>query len=149
MKNIFEKVCFFWISQLIRSFFLVDQIPWSYIRWIAPSLPSKMRGGGSQSHASDARYSASKCQKRTYNFNLPTITRFIMVGLGWFLDQCVLYMQTHRMTCLYDVYVSVKIFFRKFCHFFPRVSPPFGSKIKKIFFWTFFIFCIILMRLHV
>ena len=104
----------------------MDQILWCCIRLIAPPEPSKMRGGGSRSHASDARYSASKCQKRTYNFILSTITRFIMVGFGSFLDQCVLHVQAHQNNTKYEK--SPKKFFFYFW--------PTGGTLGKKNFWN-------------
>ena len=127
--------CATWnLTTLTRRLFPVDQIPRSYIRWIGHPVPSKMRVGGSLSRASDARYSASNCQKRSYNFILSTITRFTMVELGWFPDQCVLGVQTHRVTCLYDVFVPVNNYFQKKIYvIISRGSPFWVKKSKKIF----------------
>ena len=141
-----------WVTLLISGIFVAAFLGRTLCHVIGHRKLSRCRWGKIWSHASDARYSASKCQKRTYNFILSTITHFTMVELGWFLDQCVLHVQTHRMTCLYDVFVPVKKFletnfFVNFYHYIPRV-PPLGQKVQKKFFWTFFIFCIIFARLH-
>ena len=115
----------------------MDQILWSCIRSIAPYEPSKMRGGGSRSHASDARYSASKCQKRTYNFILSAITRFIMVRFGSFLDQSVLHVQAHQNNTKYEK--SPK---KNFFWFLTQRGDPWNIKVKfgeKFFLKIFFI----------
>ena len=94
----------------IGGFFVAFQYRWSIYQSKGRRKVSRYRYGWTLLHASDARYSASNCQKRTYNFILSTITRFIMVGLGLFLDQCVLHVQAHQNNTKYEKSPK-KIFF--------------------------------------
>ena len=151
--NFMQPFRYYWT---IGGFFVAFQHRWSIYQSKGRRKVSRSRYGWTLSHASDARYSASNCQKRTYNYILYDYNSLHNGRIGiipW-------PMRSTRVDASNDMFiwcicVSKKIFSKNFFSqilpFFPRV-PPLGQKSKKNFFGLFSYFvlfwCVYTCRMH-